>query len=189
MSQKKPVRADALRNRQRVLEVAQAVFAEEGLAVPIDEIARRAGLGVGTLYRHFPTKEALFEAIVVTRVQGSIDDARSLADAADPGAAFFDFLLRVIDEGVKRRDFVDALSGGGDGLHRTLTAMKKELHRAMATLLARAQEAGAVRPDVGIADVTALVSGAFQAIEQRGGDTRTRRHLISIVCDGLRKSK
>ncbi|HWL86935.1 MAG TPA: helix-turn-helix domain-containing protein, partial [Polyangiaceae bacterium] len=105
MSQKRPLRADALRNRQRVLEVAQAVFATEGLAVPIDEIARRAGLGVGTLYRHFPTKEALFEAIVVSRVQHSIDDARALADAADPGAAFFDFLVRVVDEGVKKRDF------------------------------------------------------------------------------------
>jgi len=185
---KKPVRADAVRNRQRVLEVAQEVFAEEGLVVPIDEIARRAGLGVGTLYRHFPTKEALFEAIVLTRLQDTIDDARALADAADPGAAFFDFLLKVIDEGVKKRDFVDALSGGGDGLHRALASLKKELHRAMGTLLTRAQDASEVRPDVTIADVAALISGIFQAIEQRGGDARTRRHLIAILCDGLRKS-
>ncbi|HWL86773.1 MAG TPA: hypothetical protein VNO21_13275, partial [Polyangiaceae bacterium] len=70
---------------------------------------------------------------------------------------------------------------------RTLTGLKKELHHAIDTLLTRAQEAGAVRADVAIADVTALVSGAFVAIEQRGGDARARKQLLTILCDGLRK--
>src|SRR5579859_3112251 len=114
------MRADAERNRQRVLEVAQAVFAAEGLAVPIDEIARRAGLGVGTLYRHFPTKEALFEAIVIDRMGALVD--------ADAGEAFFAVLGRVIEEGAVKKDFIDALSAMSTDVKRALGATKEELH-------------------------------------------------------------
>ena len=87
----RPLRADARRNRARVLEVAQQVFAEEGLAVPIDEIARRAGVGVGTVYRHFPTKDALFEAIIVERLCAVGEAARELARRPGAGRAFFGF--------------------------------------------------------------------------------------------------
>src|SRR5271170_7879529 len=110
MTQPRPLRADAERNRQRVLEIAQQVFATEGLAVPIDEIARRAGLGVGTLYRHFPTKEALFEAIVIGRIEGLVDYAREGARAPDPGVAFFGFLSRMVEEGSAKKDFLGALA-------------------------------------------------------------------------------
>ena len=88
----RPLRADARRNRARVLDVAREVFAAEGLTVPIDEIARRAGLGIGTVYRHFPTKEALFEAIVLDRIERLTALAES-APGADPGEAFFDFAI------------------------------------------------------------------------------------------------
>ena len=74
----RPLRADARRNRAKVLEAAEEVFASEGLAVPIDEVARRAGVGVGTVYRHFPTKEALFEAIVVARLEALVERAEEL---------------------------------------------------------------------------------------------------------------
>ena len=83
------LRADARRNRQRVLDAATAAFATEGVAVPVDEIARRAGVGAGTVYRHFPTKEALVEAIVLSRVEWLIGEARVLAGTDDPGTAFF----------------------------------------------------------------------------------------------------
>src|ERR1700728_1033653 len=116
MLKKRPLRVDAERNRQKVLDVAQGVFAAEGLAVPIDEIARRAGLGVGTLYRHFPTKEALFLAILVDRMERLVADARELARAPDPGEAFFGFLSRVVREGSTKRDFMDALSASGADL-------------------------------------------------------------------------
>ena len=86
------VRSDAVRNRQRVLEVADAVFAAEGMGVSTDEIARRAGVGPGTLYRHFPTKEALFMAVAVKRVNESIDEARRLAQLDDPAGALFQYL-------------------------------------------------------------------------------------------------
>src|SRR5580658_9490937 len=85
----RPQRADAQRNRARVLEAAEVVFAAEGLNVPVDVIAEKAGVGVGTLYRHFPTKEKLFEAIIVERISGLAVEARCRLTAEDPGAAFF----------------------------------------------------------------------------------------------------
>src|SRR4051794_20782819 len=85
------MRADGERNRAKVLDVAWHAFATEGLAVPIHEIARRAGVGTGTVSRHFPTKEALFEAVLLSRVQLIVDRAESLLDADDPGQAFFAF--------------------------------------------------------------------------------------------------
>ena len=81
----RPMRADAVKNRQRILDAAEAIFATEGLSVPIDTVAERAGVGVGTLYRHFPTKEALFEAIVTARLEYLLELARAHAGAADPG--------------------------------------------------------------------------------------------------------
>ena len=105
----RPLRADARRNRQRLLEVAYQVFAAEGLAVPIDEIARRAGVGAGTVYRHFPTKEALFRAIVVDRVTRLVEQAHAAAGSPDPGEAFFGYFLALIDEGASNRVMADAL--------------------------------------------------------------------------------
>lgn len=184
MTPKKPLRADAQRNRQLVLEVAEAVFATEGLAVPIDEIARRAELGVGTIYRHFPTKEALFEAIVRQRMERMVEGARAVVNAADPGEAFFAFLARMVDG--SKKDFVDALARSGVDLSRELGASKAELRQALGGLLKRAQRAGDVRDDVTIDDVFALVSGVFVAIDQRGGDAASRKHLLAVVSDGLR---
>jgi AcrR family transcriptional regulator len=184
MSKAKPARADAVRNRQRVLEVAQHVFAREGLAVPIDEIARRAGLGVGTVYRHFPTKEALFEAVVLSRLEQTVADARALAGASDAGAAFFDFLERLVEDGAAKKDLIAAIASTGSEFKRTLGAKKKELGAAMGELLARAQRAGAVRADATVPDVIALVRGPFAAVEPRDGAARAR--LFAIVCDGLR---
>jgi len=94
----RPLRADAARNREKVLRAARDAFAESGYGVPLDEIATRAGVGPGTVYRHFPTKEALFEAVVTVRVQDLVADARARADASDPGGAFFGFLARITAE-------------------------------------------------------------------------------------------
>jgi AcrR family transcriptional regulator len=186
MIKKKPLRADAERNRQRLLEVAQAVFAAEGLAVPIDEIARRAGLGVGTLYRHFPTKEALFEAIVVGRLESMVAYGDERIEAPETGSAFFDFLGRMVEEGAAKRDFTDALASTGVDLTKVLGGLKKELARIMGVLLKRAQAAGAVRPDVGVPEVLALMTGAFTSIDRLGAGPKARERLLAIVCDGLR---
>ncbi len=184
MTSKKPLRADAKRNRDHVLDVANDVFAAEGLEVPIDEIARRAGLGVGTLYRHFPTKEALFMAIVLRRMDQIVTDARALEAAKDPGAAFFGFLQNLIDEAPAKRDLMMALAGTGFDPHRT--AAKTEAKLAVGKLLARAQEAGAVRPDVLVGEVFSLVNGVHAAIGAYPRDERSRSRLVEIVFDGLR---
>jgi AcrR family transcriptional regulator len=187
VAEKRGLRADAERNREHVLKVAQEVFAAEGLAVPIDEIARRAGLGVGTLYRHFPTKEALFLAIVVERIEHLVAEARARASAVDAGEAFFGFLSRIVSDGSSKRDFMDALSSSGADLGRTLAGIKASYRAALGVLLKRAQDSGAVRRDVSVLEVHALLTGTFGSLDRLGKDAaQARKRLLTIVCDGLR---
>jgi AcrR family transcriptional regulator len=186
MNTRKPLRADAERNRQRVLEVAQTVFAAEGLDVPIDEIARRAGLGVGTLYRHFPTKEALFAAIVVLRMERVVARAHALTEADDPGGAFFEFLALLIDESAMKKDFLHALEATGFDVRHAIGEIKNELRSVTGKLLKRAQGGGAVRRDVEAAEVLALVTATSGSIERLGPGGRRRERLFAILCDGLR---
>jgi len=178
------LRADAERNRQRVLEIAHEVFAAEGLSVRVDEIARRAGVGVGTVYRHFPTKDALFQAIFVDRIERLIAEAEQLADGDDPGAAFFALVEHLVAEGVAKKDLVDALGGGARakaGAGSTRTRLLKSLGK----LLARAQEAGVVRDDVEAADVFSLVRGV---LADSDAPARSRARHVAILCDGLRRA-
>src|SRR6478736_5095527 len=107
----RPLRADAARNREKVLQAAREAFAESGYGVPLDAIAARAGVGPGTVYRHFPTKEALFEAVTVARVRELVALARAGGAAADPGAALDELLGRIAEEAVAKRDLPDALGG------------------------------------------------------------------------------
>jgi AcrR family transcriptional regulator len=97
------MRADAQRNRARVLEEATAAFADEGLSVPVAEIARRAGVGTGTVSRHFPTKESLYEAIVLSRVEEIVGRAHQLIATRDPGAAFFEYFAYMVEQAAARR--------------------------------------------------------------------------------------
>jgi AcrR family transcriptional regulator len=183
----RPMRADALRNRTRVLEAAEAVFATEGLSVPIDVIAERAGVGVGTLYRHFPTKEALFAAIVVSRFEKISCDARARLSDEDPGKAFYDFLDCIVQEGSSKRDFIVALAGEGIELEVVAAEAKRGLEETFAELLRRAQEAGAVRTDVGAVEVMSLVGGACLSSD-KDHDASTRNRMLQIICDGLKTS-
>jgi AcrR family transcriptional regulator len=171
------LRADARRNRQRVLDAARDAFAESGRAVPLDEIAARAGVGPGTVYRHFPTKEDLFQAVVAARVEDLVADARRRAADPDAGAAFFGFLDRLAAEGAAKRDTSDAIAVPG--------AVRAALHEALAELLQRAQAAGAVRPDVTAGDLIALFKGMLTAVHDEPGATRADL-LVSVVSAGLR---
>jgi AcrR family transcriptional regulator len=180
----RPLRADARRNVERVLQAAEEVFATEGLAVPIDEIARRAGVGVGTVYRHFPTKQALFQAVVMVRLEALLERARELGEAPDAGAALFRFVSDLVELALQKRDLTDELAQEGLD-HEVHAAVKDELQRAFDVLLQRAQEAGAVREDIGSADVTALVMGTCLVADRHGGHEATSR-LVGVICDGLR---
>ncbi|HEX3590254.1 MAG TPA: TetR/AcrR family transcriptional regulator [Pseudonocardiaceae bacterium] len=178
------LRADARRNRARVLRAAQEAFAAEGLAVPLDEIARRAGVGAGTVYRHFPTKEALFETIVLGRVREMGDRIRRWAADPDPGPAFFSMLTELGETGVMKRDLVDALTAAGIDVSGPLAEARTGIRSAMATLLARAQEAGAVRPDVTVDDLGTLLAALFLAANGPGTGSATR--AVAVLADGLR---
>ena len=178
-------RADAVRNLAKILRAAEEVFAAEGLAVPIDEVARRAGVGIGTVYRHFPTKEALFEAIVVARLEGLIERAQGLCTAVDAGEALFAFVSDLITLAVEKRDIIDELARAGLHSAELDAPIKEKLNAQVEVLLHRAQAAGAVRQDVNIVDLTTLLMGTCMAAGQQGHPECTGR-LVAVICDGLR---
>src|SRR5690348_9576003 len=178
------MRADAARNRARVLEVAYETFAADGLAVPIDEIARRAGVGAGTVYRHFPTKEALFQAVIAERIRGVVQEGRTLLAEADPADALFAFLRSmVLQWGAADRGLVDALAGSGIDVNTVVPEAEDEYLTVVGDLLAAAQRAGTVRSDITVADVKALLVGC-QAMQSYNADVAER--VTSVVFDGLR---
>src|SRR5215467_9474301 len=132
------MRADARRNRQRVLAAAAAAFAAHGADVPVDVIAHQAGVGPGTLYRHFPTKDALFEAVMLDRFAQLTTEARALLDAPDPGPAFLDYIERLVVQAADRHDLVDALTRAGFDLRSVKSQVGGELRDALDRLLRRA---------------------------------------------------
>jgi len=175
-------RADAVRNRERILATAEDMFARDGLSVSVDDIARRAKVGIGTLYRHFPTKDALVAAIVIDRIGRVAERAEALHDAPDPGAALLGLIEQMVAEGAHKRDFVDAL-GRSDWLDTPAAdAIKQRFRRALAKLLAKAQTAGAIRADVMAPDLLALVRGVLAA----GTDAKVRGRMLAVLLDGLR---
>jgi AcrR family transcriptional regulator len=179
----RPLRADAQRNREKVLRAATDAFAASGYGVPLDEIAALAGVGPGTVYRHFPTKEALFEAVVTARVESLVGDARARAGAADPGQAFFAFLARIGQEAAAKRDLPDAITITGP--------LQENLFAALDVLLHRAQQAGAVRTDISTADLIVLVKGLIMSIQEASADAanpRLSNLAFALLSDGLRQS-
>ncbi len=178
------LRADARRNRARVLRAAQEAFAAEGLSVPLDEIARRAGVGAGTVYRHFPTKEALFETIVIGRVREMGERITAWAQSPDPGPAFFAMMTDLVEQGAIKRDLMDALTAAGVDVSAALERERIGLQESMNTLLIRAQTAGSVRPDIDIHDLSTLLATMFLASAQRGSGVP--KGVLAVVLDGLR---
>jgi AcrR family transcriptional regulator len=180
----RPLRADAARNRARVLEVAYQTFADEGLAVPIDEIARRAGVGAGTVYRHFPTKDDLFRAVIEDRLRHVTDAGRTLLESGDQrGEALFDFLRSMVQWGETDQGLVEALAGLGVDVNTAVPGAEAEFMAVLGELLASAQRAGTVRGDVTVPEVKALLVGC-QAMQAYNADVAER--VTGVVFDGLR---
>ncbi|NUR98683.1 MAG: TetR/AcrR family transcriptional regulator [Kribbellaceae bacterium] len=190
----RPLRADARRNRDRILEVAREVFAADGPGVSLDDLARRAGVGPGTLHRHFPTKAALIAAVIGDRLTGLAEIAESSITATDPAEAFFGFLERVVEDSAGNLALAAALSDGEQidpGRARgALTAAVEEpaerVYAAFAALLRRAQDAGEVRSDVDADELHAIVSGVL--VTEQALPERSRGRGISILVAGLRTS-
>ncbi|TFV59222.1 TetR/AcrR family transcriptional regulator [Mycobacterium sp. PS03-16] len=179
----RPLRADAARNRDRVLRVAYETFAAEGLTVPVDEIARRAAVGAGTIYRHFPTKEALYTAVVDHRLGEITTRGRALLESEGPGGALFAFLHAMAHEWASDHVLVAALAGSGIDVHTVAPDAEREVMALLGELLAAAQRAGTARADLGVAELKAVLVGC-QAIGAYGGPAAER--ATAVVTDGLR---
>lgn len=181
MTTARPLRADARRNRARVLAAAERVFADRGTTASTEEVARAAGVGVGTVFRHFPSKEALLQALVVERLSRVAAKAREHAASSDAGTAFFDFFTAVVRDSATKLELLDALAELGVNPNETVAPVAEEVTEAMAALLQQAQRAAAVRVDIGVRDVIALLAGASQARRYAPDD----RPLV-VILDGLR---
>jgi AcrR family transcriptional regulator len=181
----RPLRADAARNRARVLEVAYETFAAEGLSVPIDEIARRAGVGAGTVYRHFPTKEALFAAVIDDRVRAMVDNGRSLLESVGPAEALFAFMRDMVAMSATDHGLVEALAGYGIDLDSAAPGAEAAFLELIGELLAAAQSAGTARRDVGVPEVKALL--VVCKATQGYGDEVTGK-VTAVIEAGLRAS-
>lgn len=179
----RPLRADAARNRARVLAVAYEAMAAEGLAVPIDEIARRAGVGAGTVYRHFPTKEALFGAVVEDRLQQMVTSGRDLLRSAEPGEALYSFIRWMVIQGASDVSLAQAMAGSGIDVDVVAPTAEAEFLGLLGDLLVAAQRAGTARSDLTVPEAKALIVGA-QAMQ--GYNPGVADRVTDIVLDGLR---
>lgn len=162
------LRADARRNRARVLAAAMSAFAEQGLSVPLDEVARRAGVGPGTVHRHFPTKESLFEAVVAAGAEDLGARAREAAADADPGAGFYRFCAFLVERTVFNKALCEALETGTGVRPAPRPGVADDVLRAFTTLLAGARRVGAVRDDVSPDEAWTLCLGCVAMERQRG---------------------
>ncbi|MET8233766.1 helix-turn-helix domain-containing protein [Micromonospora sp. NPDC005298] len=178
----RPLRADALRNRERLLEAAVQAFSRPGPEVTLDAIARQAGVGIGTLYRHFPTREALVEATYRNELGKLCDAAPDLLDRLPPDQALRAWMSRFVDYLATKRGMADALrlviaSGANPYAHS-----RDRLLEALGRLLGASVADGSVRADVDVADVLAGVSGISLATGERDQADR----LLDLLMDGLR---
>ena len=176
------MRADAQRNRDRIVEVARQTFKERGLDAPLDEIARRAGVGAGTLYRHFPTRTDLIEAVYVEEVDALCRSAADLSDEA-PWDALVGWLQRFIVYIVTKHALAEELFAVADRDAEVFKSCRVAFYGAGEPLLQRAQEAGVVRPDVSIGDVVQMVGGITKI---QGADPDKVEWILSVALDGLR---
>lgn len=182
----RPMRADARRNRERVLTAAEEVFSELGLRAQVEEVARRAGVGVGTVCRHFPTKHALVEAVLEARYESLVHDAQVALEQSDPGEAFRSFFMSLSEFQARHRALAEEMATDID-LPVSARPLRTALRQSMSELVKRAQEAGAVRSDIGPADVALLFSGVAHATALAGDlQPALRERYIAIILDGLR---
>lgn len=178
-------RADAERNRARVLQVAREQLAAGDDSLQLNTIARLAGVGVGTVYRHFPTRHALWEALSAERFAELVDEARAAAADPDARAGLHRVLRFALDRALSDGGFAAVLGSATDVDGRT-SAMKAEFDQTMAELLDRARRAGAIRSDIEAEDVRRLLCGIEHAVRSGDSDPARTATYLNILLDGLR---
>jgi len=179
-----PRRADAVRNRERVIAAAQEVFAERGIEAGIPEIAERAGVGKGTVYRNFESKDDLVAAILTLRMKRFDDDIIAALASDDPGAAFGDVLR---DAAARASDMTFPAGIYWSGRNPELDAAKARLKEHMAELVESAKEAGAIRADAKVDEIWTLFGGVCRALGDAGEkDPGVWRRHTDLVIDAFR---
>ncbi|MEV1333070.1 helix-turn-helix domain-containing protein [Micromonospora costi] len=181
----RPLRADAQRNRQRLLDAAVRAFSQGGPEVTLESIARDAGVGIGTLYRHFPTREALVEAAYRNELGKLCDAAPDLLDRLPPERAVRAWMDLFIDYLAAKRGMADALRLVIAAGANPYAESRDRLYGALDLLLRAGAEAGTVRADVAVADVLASLSGVSLAAGEPDRRDQARR-LLDLLMDGLR---
>jgi AcrR family transcriptional regulator len=182
----RPLRADARRNRERILESARAVFAQYGAGAQMDDVARQASVGVGTVYRHFPTKEALLVELLREKFRLFVARAReALEQDGDPFAIFEDLLRRNAETMASDAAVQQALAGAGEHIWLQAEAEQNELLNVTGELIARLRRSETVRPDLEATDIGMLMCGLCSTMGRRIPGFDWRRYL-DLVIDMLR---
>lgn len=174
----RPQRADARRNFDALLEAGRAAFAENGAGASLEDVARRAGVGIGTLYRNFPTREAFLEALYVEEIAGLVRVSDESA-ALDPGEAFRAWINRFVEYANNKKALLDGLNKESEMFKQCRVVM----YAAGEPVLERAQRAGEIRSDTGIQDVLFMVSGIAGV---NFTDDAQRERVLQLALDGLR---
>ncbi|MET8079824.1 helix-turn-helix domain-containing protein [Streptomyces sp. NPDC005303] len=187
MTQVRSMRADARRNYERLLKVAAEAFAEHGEGASLDDIAKRAGVGSGTLYRHFPTRQALLEAAYMDRVEGFARRADALAEELPPGRALAEWLYELC-VGTTQVRGMKALLGSAvaDGGIAVLTDCGTHVRGAAERLVSAAQAEGTLRRDLEPVELLRLAHGVAVAAELADGGRESIRRYLTLLTEGLR---
>lgn len=182
----RPLRRDAERNRRRILAAAKELFAERGLETTLDDIARHAELGIGTVYRRFPSREHLVEALFEEKIDQMVTCAEDVASRSDSWEALVDFLIFTIEALATDRGLYEIMVGSTYGRDRIATS-RERLVPVVGQLVARAQADGHLRADIEITDI-ALIQMMIGAVAEysRHTDPRLWRRYLTILLDGLR---
>ena len=179
----RPKRADALRNYEKLLAAAREEFAANGESTSLEEVARRAGVGIGTLYRHFPNRQALVEALYVEEVEEICRVGAELEGAGDPWEALSSWFERFVGYIATKQALAGELLNYMEQDAPLFTSCRTLVWAAGEPLLKRAQESGAVRPDVSIGDVIQMVVGIAKIPASEPGQAE---HIVRVALDGLR---
>jgi AcrR family transcriptional regulator len=179
----KPLRADARRNHERVLKAARAVFADQGADAQIDDVAKRAKVGVGTVYRHFPTKEALRDALVRERFEEIAGYAREALEREDPWEGFCELIWRAAERNAADRAFCEVVAF----TDQSSIVEECGLARSTEELMDRAKAQGKLRADATGIDIPIMMAGAGSVMRAHPSPEVWRRYL-TIMLDGLRAS-
>ncbi|KDQ67566.1 TetR/AcrR family transcriptional regulator [Streptomyces halstedii] len=183
-----PLRKDAARNWERIVAIARSLV-DQGATLQLNDVAHRAGLGVATVYRHFPTPEALLETVAAPCLEDLVGRGRQALADADPWRALEGFLSRVLEAQLTEAALPPVAAAAVDALPRT-TELKESLASAGTELLDRARDAGAVRPDLAARDLVPLMCGIAHAVNVHGGTpadkAETARRYLGTLLEGVR---